>query len=339
MNSPDAWNVLIVGCGNIAGGFDADRPRDALPLTHAGAFVRHGGFRLVACVEPDTERRRAFMTRWLVPQGHTSLDGLALQAGGFDVISICSPTKFHGDHIEAALRLRPRLIFCEKPVTTELAETRKWVDHCESAGVLLAVNHTRRWAPDIVRLRDELRAGNWGMLRSVVGHYNKGLLNNGGHLVDLLHFLLGPLELLSTAAPVHDFWPDDPTIPALLRTAAGVPVHLSAAHAADYALFELQLVTSTAVLAMEDGGMNWRVRRAADSPHFSSYKALDDGERRAGEYAAAMLGAVANLHDALVDGTSLASSGRSALEAQRLCARIKTVAAANAPQPSPALVR
>ncbi|GIZ51295.1 Gfo/Idh/MocA family protein [Noviherbaspirillum aridicola] len=318
--------VLIVGCGNIAGGFDASRPADAAPLTHAGAYSRHPGFRLAACVEPDGERRQTFAGRWNVPEGHADLDALAHRAGEFGVISICSPTPCHAAQLEAALRLRPRAIFCEKPVTTTLEQTEYWVNACDEAGVLLAVNHTRRWDPEVVRLKQALRAGELGPLRSIVGHYNKGILNNGGHMVDLLMYLVGPMALLTTASLAHDFWPDDPTIAALLRTADGIPVYLNPADARDFAFFELEIVTATGILRMEDGGMQWRERKAIDSPHFRGYRALDGGARRDGGYPGAMTSAVSNLYDALRSGADLASSGRSALEAQRLCAAIRDAA-------------
>lgn len=319
-------NVLVVGCGNIAGGFDAKRGVDELPLTHAGAFTRHGKFRLAACIEPDDVRRQQFMDRWSIPRGHATFADLAARPADFDVISICSPTALHAQHLDAAVQITPRLIFCEKPVTPTLSESLRRIEQCESAGILLAVNHTRRWAPDVVRLRDELRGGRWGTLRSVVGHYNKGVLNNGGHLIDLLHYLIGPLQLRSTSAPLWDFWKDDPTIAATLAAESGVPVYLNTAHAGDYSFFELQLVLSGAVLTMEDGGLHWRVRLAEDSPHFPGYKSLNAGERRQGEYHSAMLNAVTNVYDALTAGSALASTGRTALEAQRLCDLIRTTA-------------
>ena len=43
--------VLLIGCGNIAGRFDMARPADAWPVTQAGAFRRHGGYELAACIE------------------------------------------------------------------------------------------------------------------------------------------------------------------------------------------------------------------------------------------------------------------------------------------------
>ena len=194
--------------------------------------------------------------------------------------------------------------------------------------VPLAVNHTRRWAPDVQRLASELRAGTWGTLRSAVGTYNKGVLNNGSHLVDLLHQLLGPLTLLHAGLAVADFWPDDPTVPALLQTETGVPVHLATAHAGDAALFELQLVCEKAVITMEDGGLQWRLRRVVDSPHFAGYRVLDAGERQAGEYLKATALAVDNLYRHLGNGAPLASTGHTALAAQRLCDQIRRKAGA-----------
>lgn len=324
MSATGVFEVLVVGCGNIAGGFDTRRDAGEPPLTHAGAFSRNPAFRLGACVEPDAERRTAFMQRWNVPQGFASLaETRQLRP---DVVSICSPTAAHAADLEAALRLNPRAIFCEKPVTLSAPETRHWVDACAAAGVLLAVNHTRRWAPDVVRLRDQLAAGDWGTLRALAGTYNKGVLNNGSHLVDLVHCLAGPLEVLAAGAPVQDFWPDDPTIPALLRTQTGVPVTFTPAHATDYALFELQVITTGGVLIMENGGMQWRVRRAGESPHFPGYRALGDAELVPGEYPLAMSAAVANLRDALVHGAPLSSTGVTALHAQLVCERIRATA-------------
>ncbi|MEG3179101.1 Gfo/Idh/MocA family protein [Sphingomonas sp. LT1P40] len=322
------FDVLLIGCGNIAGGFDADR-EGLPPLTHAGAFGEHPEFRIAACVDPDAARREAFQARWSVPEGAADLAALDAEPGRFDVIGICSPTVFHAEHLEAALALRPRLIFCEKPVTPSASETEHWAARAAETGVLLAVNHTRRWAPDIVRLAAELRDGTHGAIRSIAATYNKGVLNNGAHMIDLLRMIVGDVRVVHAGVPVRDFWPDDPTIPAMLESASGIPIQLSVADARDYALFELSVITENAVIAMEEGGLSWRIRRAGASGAFAGYRALDPGERIAGEYFEAMRGAVANVAAALRDGAPLASDGASALAAQRVCEAIREAAASH----------
>lgn len=324
--------VLIIGCGNIAGGFDADRPVGAQPLTHAGAYTRHRSFALTACVDRDDARRLAFSERWGVKHSASAIAGLEVEPGQFAAISICSPTGFHRDHLQAALALRPQLIFCEKPLAKTHEDAREIADLCEAAGVKLAVNYTRRWDPKVAALAEELRDGTWGRIRSVTGTYTKGIVHNGGHMVDLLHMLLGELELISVGRPSFDFWEDDPSVPALLSTATGVPVSLALGHAADYALFELQLITEGGTITMLDGGRRWAFRRPQGSDTFAGYRSLGDIEIHEGGYDEAMLRAVQNIADALDHGAPLASDFVNALAAHRLCETIRDAALNTFPQ-------
>jgi hypothetical protein len=102
-----------------------------------------------------------------------------------------------------------------------------------------------------------------------------------------------------------------------------VPVHLATAHAGDLALFELQLVCEKAVITMHDGGLQWRVRRVIESPHFAGYRVLDEGLVVQGEYLQSAARAVDNLYQHLCQGQALASTGHTALAAQRLCEQIR----------------
>ena len=316
-------NVLVVGCGNIAGGFDVDRPSNNFPYTHAGAYARDGRFNLAACVEPNDQRLDEFMKTWSVPLGYRSIPELLDRDASFDVISICSPTACHAHDIDLALRLKPRVIFCEKPITTTLQETEQLVAACSAARIPLAVNYTRRWDPDILALQTAIRTGHWGKLRSITGLYNKGILNNGSHMIDLLHFLVGRMEIIQVGQPVEDYSASDPSVPVWLEGYQGVPIHLACGRDEDYALFELQLVFSLGILTMEEGGMYWRERRAVASNIFKGYRTLDAGLRRAGEYPKAMTLAVNNIHRAIKHGDELASTGETALEAQRVCEQIR----------------
>jgi predicted dehydrogenase len=316
-----ALSVLVVGCGNMAGGFDAGRRgTDAPPLTHAGAYRRDGRFMLAACVEPDDARRRAFMQDWHVPAGFRSIQEAS---GRYDVVSICSPTAAHAADLEAALTLGPRAVFCEKPVTESAARTRDYVERCKASGIAFAVNYTRRWDASVQALQKEIREGRRGPLRSAVGYYNKGLLNNGSHMLDLLLLLLGPLRVVKSGRPVADYAPHDPSMPVWLETESGIPVLLACGHAQDYALFELELVFASAVVRMEEGGLYWRERSVENSTTFAGFRVPGEGVRRGGAYPEAMLRSVGNIFGAIHHGEALASTGESALAAQRLCEEIR----------------
>lgn len=320
--------VLIVGCGNIAGGFDLGRKLKDFPYTHAGAYIRDNRFKIAACIDPDESRRTEFMKEWNIEHGYSSIDELVNLDCGFDVISICSPTKYHSYDIEVALQLNPKLIFCEKPITTSLLDTERLVQACKSANILMAVNHTRRWDPSIAKLKADILSGRRGELRSIIGIYNKGILNNGSHMLDLLHFLVGPVSVVNVGKPVIDYQPNDPSIPVWLENEQGVSIHLACAHAEDYADFELQLIFSLGVLTMEEGGLYWRDRHAAESATFKGYRKLDDGARYAGEYPHAMIEAIDNIYRAITRGDALVSSGETALLAQKMCEKIKQMSLA-----------
>ena len=327
------FKVLLIGCGNMAGGYDLLQPEEALPLGHAKAFRQHGGFELTSCIDPITAQRQAFQSRWQVPHGYDRWQDLPQNVGAFDVVSICSPTSVHAKDIQAALALKPKLIFCEKPVTLSLAETQQAVTDCANHQVLLAVNHSRRWSPEVLQLKQQLAQGKWGAVRSVSAVYNKGILNNGSHMMDLLLNLFGPLHVTHVGQAVFDHFDADPSVDACLKTADGVPIQLNVAHAQDYALFEMQIVTEKGVVSMEDGGARWRFRTAAPSSQLPGYHFLKHGEWIAPQGSPALRNTVANLHDALTQGAPLACTGIHALQAQSLCEQIQQQAVAKLPQP------
>lgn len=318
--------VLVVGCGNIAGRFDDRRSISDWPFTHAGAYRRDGRFAVTACVDPDVGRRNAFMVRWCVPHGYASLVEAAASGKHWDVISICSPTPCHAEDVEMAIRLAPRLIFCEKPVTDSAAKSERLIEHCAKAGIFLAVNHNRRWDPHIDHLYVEMQSGKWGALRSVVGIYNKGVLNNGTHMLDLLNRLLGPLAIVSVGKLVHDYFAEDPSVPVCLSSSDGVPVQLVCGHASDYAIFELQLIFEAGMVSIEDGGKAWRERHPEASGDFLGYRFLDAGTCRIGGDERCMVRAVDNIHRTVVFGDALSSTGDTALAAQLLGDRIRALA-------------
>ena len=179
------------------------------------------------------------MAHWNIATGFPTLDA-ALAAGmSFDVVSLCTPTPNHAAALESLLTGPQRLVFCEKPLTDDIATSEALTRRYADAGKLLAVDYTRRWDIKLVELADKLAAGTFGGVQFVVAHYTKGVLHNGGHLIDLLHMLLGPLSIASVLRVQPTENPADPAVDALLRGANDVPVYVIAADFRSFELFEL----------------------------------------------------------------------------------------------------
>jgi predicted dehydrogenase len=322
VDSLPSYNVVIIGCGNIAGGFDSNIKPSDWPLTHAGAYVSNKKFHIVACCDPDIEKRTKFQSDWKVPLSTSSPNELEFGEGEVDVVSICSPTAFHAESIRSVLRWKPRLIFCEKPIASNLHDARSLTAICRDAGVELVVNYSRRWDPDVCRLKSDIAAGKWGAVHSITGLYNKGVLNNGGHLIDLVQFLFGSLTVLASGRGGADYWEHDPSIACLLETEDGVPVTLNIGDAKNYSLFELEIIFEGGVVRMESGGLKWVTKQVVESADFTGYKVLGPASSYEGRYKECMSRAVANIYNYLVGEAEFPSTATTALKAQAVCQEI-----------------
>jgi len=60
ITSQPKYAVLIIGCGAIAGGYDAGDIKGENILTHAKAFNNHAGFDLVGCLDQDLKNLTEF---------------------------------------------------------------------------------------------------------------------------------------------------------------------------------------------------------------------------------------------------------------------------------------
>lgn len=324
----NSLKVLLIGCGRMGGGFDFNRLQDRLPLTHAGAYSQNPMFQLAACIDVNDQQCRNFASYWNIPHVFASMDDAVRSQLRFDVISICSPTHLHLAHLKLSKLLSPKLVFCEKPLTSSLSDTKLIVEDFNRAKIKLAVNYTRRWDPMVLRVRERFVQGEWGSIKAVVCYYNKGILNNGSHAIDLLRLFFKDLNIFYVGQAHYDFFDDDPTIDVVLKSTSDTPIHLVGSDAKDYSLFEIHFICSKAVVSMEEGGALWRFRSVQDSDTFQGYRVLGESHSQPGEYNQAMGLAVENIYQAIVShNTPLASDGNSALITQSICTNIKDQAA------------
>ncbi|MEM7702475.1 MAG: Gfo/Idh/MocA family oxidoreductase [Pseudomonadota bacterium] len=318
-------SVLIIGCGAIAGGYDADSSPDDWPLSHAGAIARDARFTLSACVDPDQAARGAFLERWRVPEGAGSLEAMEALPGQYDLVVIASPTPLHAEHLERALAMRPKAIFCEKPLAHSLGEARRLFEKAAARRVPLTINYTRRWQPGLCALVSSVReTSEWGRLLSAVGTYSKGVVHNGSHMVDLAMMFAGPLEVCAVGPALCDYWDDDPTVDAILTANnTGAAIHLVGGDCRAVTQFELVLSFERGEIAIRDGGLRIETRRVGASGVFAGYRQLSPPESAPGRYPEAMAAAYDNLAEVIAGKASPKWSNIHGITAQELCEEIR----------------
>ncbi|MFN3647997.1 MAG: Gfo/Idh/MocA family protein [Armatimonadota bacterium] len=121
----------------------------------------------------------------------TDAEEMLRGAAPLDLVSIATTAPTHVLLGSLALGAGARCILLEKPMDVSLAAARAFTRQCESAGVRLAINYSRRWLVDHRAVRRALAAGLIGTPRSLAITIGKGeLAMHASHYFDLSRFLL-----------------------------------------------------------------------------------------------------------------------------------------------------
>lgn len=131
-----------------------------------------------------------------------------------DAVVIASPAPTHPQLVHRAARAGKH-IFCEKPLATDLAQSRRMDETVRAAGVTLQVGFHLRFDPEVATLAERVKAGELGevlLLRASLRdmkppgreylRMSGGLVVDGGiHLFDLARWMVSDLvEVTAVAA-------------------------------------------------------------------------------------------------------------------------------------------
>lgn len=194
----------IIGCGDVC------------EVKSGPAFYKVPGSELTMVMRRDAARAADFARRHGVPR-FTSDASELIESPDVDIVYIATPP---GEHEGYALRVAAagKPCYVEKPMARSAAECRRMLEAFERAQQPLFVAYYRRALPRFLAVRDRLAAGELGELLAV-SHTYQGRANPnssasspagwresvpssggglfvdlGSHVVDLIDFLLGPLD-------------------------------------------------------------------------------------------------------------------------------------------------
>ena len=174
-------------------------------------------------------------------------DYQAMLAHDIDAVVLATPHSMHATQVMAAAAAKKH-VYCEKPFTLTKREAEDAVAAVKKAGVTLAVGYNRRFHPEMIKLRDMIRAGELGSILHVEAtmtfpnalfinpaHWRAdkaetplgGLMPMGVHAVDGMIDLCGPIDhafaqSFRRAAPIDA----DDTTSILVRMKEGMSGYL-----------------------------------------------------------------------------------------------------------------
>jgi predicted dehydrogenase len=319
-----ALKALIVGCGNVAGGYDLRGSKREI-WTHAKAYRQTQDVDLVGVIDSSAQIARKFAQTWDVPFSGTDL-APALKAVKPDIVSICSPTSTHVPLIESLCRADIGAILCEKPLAYDLRAAERAVDLCEKKGVLLAVNFQRNWDRRLNQLGKAAAAGEFGRTELIRVLYSKGLFHNGSHFVSLLDRWFGNLEVRKI---LHSFdvGADEVNADFVASSPTASRILFHSIYEHTYVLNEVEILFERGRLELRRGGLDafWTDRH--HDPLLPNDATLADKSKRlAVTLPRAMLEVVRNFIAAFRGTEKLASDPQAALRTLRFCTRVRTLA-------------
>jgi len=194
------WGIL--GCGDVA------------EVKSGPAFQRAERSRLVAVMRRNEALAEDYARRHGVPRFYSRSEAL-ISDPGVDAVYIASPP---GTHLSLALAVcrAGKPAYVEKPMARSGAECRRMVEAFRAKGLPLFVAYYRRALPRFVKAKELIESGSLGEVRGVFCRYAEPLrpltggalpwrlraeesgggllLDLGSHTLDILDFLVGPLE-------------------------------------------------------------------------------------------------------------------------------------------------
>ncbi len=110
-----------------------------------------------------------------------------------DILSVATNGPSHAEIVVAAAEYKVPIIFCEKPMATNLADANQMIAMCEKQNSKLFINLTLRVFPSFEKLITLLNSGAIGIVRhiSVSMAGKRGLGCVGTHYIDLMRLITG----------------------------------------------------------------------------------------------------------------------------------------------------
>lgn len=209
MSQEKKIRVAVVGCGRIS-------------KNHFGSIAQLSNeYELVAICDNDDKVLAAHKKEYKVP-AYLSLDEM-LQNEKIDLVTLCTPSGIHASQTIKAAKAGVHVI-TEKPMATKWEDGLAMVRACDEAGVRLFVVKQNRRNSTLQLLKRAVTEKRFGKIHMVhmnvfwtrpQEYYDRAswsgtwdmdggaFMNQATHYVDLLHWLVGPVEKVHAMISTH----------------------------------------------------------------------------------------------------------------------------------------
>lgn len=311
------FKVVIIGAGRIASGFDT--PGDKRILTHAHALSRHPSVDLVGFFDKDKKVGELAAKKWGCRNFGSLKEAMVNQP---DMVVVCVNSEYHYDVLRQLVKFKLKLVICEKPLTDHLADSKKIIKLYKKAGIPILVNYSRRFDFVVRRIKQEIAGGRYGKVLAAYGIYNKGVLNNGSHILDLARFLFGDVKRVKAHYWLSDYNKNDQSAAGFLEFEKCPQFHLIIGDCRTYKIWQLNILFEEGSLNFVESGTILEERKVEDDKVYAGYKILGKTKISKTGYDNAMPGLVKNALEYLSDSVPLLCDAEEAFKVQKICSAL-----------------
>lgn len=201
--------VAIIGTGMIANAAHIPAWKDLADQVQ-----------IVAVADDREQAARETARRHGIPNHYTDYQKM-LEAEKPDIVSVCTPNRFHKPAAIAALRAGAHVL-CEKPLSASAADAKEMYDEARACGKLLCANQTMRFDPNVLAAKAFYDAGavgrpyfveaniirrrgipKWGFFH--IAEYNAAGpgFDIGVHILDAILWILGAPKVLAVSGQTY----------------------------------------------------------------------------------------------------------------------------------------
>ncbi|WP_026688407.1 Gfo/Idh/MocA family protein [Alteribacter aurantiacus] len=200
--------VAIIGPGGIA--------RSA----HAPFYIKDTRTELVAVTSRTMEKAEAFAKDFSIPSAYDDVDKM-LENEEIDIVSVCTPNKFHKEGVLKALKAGCHVL-CEKPPAMTFEEAEEMEFAAEASGTVLMYAFHHRYNLETQVLKRAIESGDlgniyhtnvqalrrrgipgWGVFTNKELQGGGPLIDVGVHMLDLALYLTGYPEPIEVMGATH----------------------------------------------------------------------------------------------------------------------------------------
>jgi predicted dehydrogenase len=288
---PTKIKTILIGLGRIASKLELD-PYRKKPCTHMGVLSSPWGkahFEFLLGLDSKPVACQSFETQWKrktksIPDGSLRfLDGTSI-----DLAIIATPSHTHEFYAKQCMQMGIKQILIEKPVAMSVSGAKTLESLRKKKNANIWINHERRYHPSYFYVKNELKKGNFGHLKSIrasvfTSAKNPGiafskfgggpLLHDGTHAVDLIHWLVEKPKLIQAKIERPKKNSVETRAFAYFQTKSKVEIILDVSGGRDYFQFELDIHTdSQRIICSNDG---FQFYRSVPSKLYQGFRSLE----------------------------------------------------------------